>query len=148
NHTALRLFENRELDWAGSPLCIIPQEALLPLKKSHQLLSAPGAGVSWLRISTKEAPLNNIALRKALATAINRKELVDHVLQGNQKVALGIIPPAIGKRQTNLVSDGDVPAAWELFQKALEEMDLSKDDLPEITLIYPVEERAHKIAQT
>lgn len=148
NHTALRLYENQELDWVGSPLGIIPQEALVPLKKSHQILSATGAGVHWLRVSTKDAPLNNTSLRKALATAINRKELVEHVLQGNQKAAQAIVPPAIGKRQATLVADGDVPAAWELFQKALEEMDLSKDELPEITLIYPVDERSHKVAQT
>lgn len=147
NQTALRLYENRELDWAGSPLGGIPQEAILPLKRKHELLSTAGAGVHWLRINTGTPPLNSQPLREALALAINRKELVEHVLQGNQKAALAVVPPALSKHPGGLFPDGDIPGAWEAFQKALLEMDLSKDDLPPLTLIYPHDERTHKVAQ-
>lgn len=148
NHTALRLFENREIDWIGSPLGSIPQEAIIPLKKRHQLQAVLGAGVHWLRVNTHDPLLKSNSLRKALALAINRKQLVDYVLQGNQKKAESILPPSFSQRHNGLLVDGDIPVAWELFQKALAEMDLSKDDLGDITLIYPTDERSHKIAQT
>lgn len=147
NHTALRLYENKELDWAGSPLGTIPQEAILPLRRKHQLLATPGAGIHWIRVNTMEAPIKNKEFRKALAMAIDRKQLVDHVLQGNQKGATGIIPAAMSKKTAPFFKDGDIPAAWEAFQKALAQMDISKDDIPELTLIYPGDDRSHKVAQ-
>lgn len=146
-HTALALYENRELNWAGSPMDTIPQDAVATLKKRHQLRILPAAGVHWCRFNTGKSPFNSVHMRRALSLAIDRKALVTHVTQGNQQAALAIVPPEFGLARKKFFEDHDSPAAWESFQKGLDELNLSKDDLPEIVLSYASSDRNHKIAQ-
>lgn len=146
-HTALRLFENGEVDWVGSPLAKLPSDAIPALKGQHLLRTANAAGVHWLRTQTLSPPFNNEKMRKAFALAIDRKALVELVLKGSQKPAEGIVPPTIAARSHPYFEDADIPAAWNAFQEALKEMDLSIDDLPEIVYCYPTDDRAHKTAQ-
>lgn len=146
--TSLQLFETGKLDWAGSPLSEIPAEALATLKRQHQLKIAPAAGTHWLRVNTEKPPLNNLKMRKAFSYAIDRKALVDHVLQGNQAAAMGIVPPSLRLQNAPYFEDHDIPKAWYMFQEGLKELGMTKEDLPAITLCYGNSERNHKIAQT
>lgn len=146
-NTALRMYENQELDWIGSPMSFIPQDAIASLRAQEKLRFAPAAGTQWLKFNVDEAPLSNLDLRRALALAINRKELADHILQGGQEPATGIVPPVLGLGSKPFFEDHDVTEAWELFQKSLIEMHLDKDSLPQIALCYRSGDRAHKIAQ-
>ena len=66
-HTALRLFENGEIDWVGSPIGLLPPDALPSIQAQHQLRSAPGAGTHWFRANTLKAPFNNAKMRRAFA---------------------------------------------------------------------------------
>lgn len=145
--TALTLFENRELSWAGSPMGTLPQDAIATLKHRHQLHVLQAAGTHWCRFNTAKSPFQNIEMRRAFALSLDRKSLVEHVTQGNQQPAMAIIPPAFGLPQKAFFEDHDSPKAWEAFQKGLEELKLSKDDLPEITLSYIAGDRPHKVAQ-
>lgn len=86
-------------------------------------------------------------MRQALAWALNRQAIVDHVTQGNQKPALAIVPTSLGLQGSPFFTDNDGPKAWYAFQEALEEMKLSKDELPAIALCYGASDRNHKIAQ-
>jgi|688.fasta_scaffold54380_3 oligopeptide transport system substrate-binding protein len=147
NQTALRMFEKGELDWVGSPMGTLPTDALPFLKHQHQLLVSPAAGVHWFRFNTEKTPFNNRNMRKAFTLAINREHLVKFVTQGNQKTAESIVPPSFGLEKTRYFNDDAVPEAWYAFQEALEEMKISKDDLPKITLCYANAERNHKVVQ-
>lgn len=145
--TALQMFENGELGWAGSPLSAIPTDALGALKKAGQLQNAPGLGTHLLRLNTDRAPFGNAKIRRAFALAINRQELVDHVLQGNQAVALAFVPPTLWQEEP-LFKDGDVTQAQQLFQEGLAEAGLTKETIPPISISYSTaDERYHKIAQ-
>ncbi|MCE5317374.1 MAG: peptide ABC transporter substrate-binding protein, partial [Parachlamydia sp.] len=146
-HTALTLFENRELSWAGSPMGTLPQDAIATLKHRHQLHVLQAAGTHWCRFNTAKSPFQNIEMRRAFALALDRKALVEHITQGNQQPAMAIIPPAFGLPKKAFFEDHDSPKAWEAFQKSLEELKMSKDDLPEITLSYLAGDRPHKVAQ-
>jgi oligopeptide transport system substrate-binding protein len=146
-HTALRMYQNGELEWVGSPAGTLPQDAIATLKYRQQLKTAPAAGTHWFRINTAKMPLQSAKMRKAFAYAIGRKAIVENILQGHQKPATAIVPPSFKLDPTSYFLDNDTPKAWFLFQEALEEMRLSKDSIPSITLCYSNNSRNHRIAQ-
>lgn len=146
--TGLQLFQTGQLDWHGSPTSTLPADALQTLKAQGQLEILPGAGTHWIRFNTALSPLQNVKLRRALTFAIDRKSLVGHVLQGNQVPALAIVPPSLRLQDKPYFEDHDIPKAWALFQDALEELKISKDEFPTIALCYSQNERNSRIAQT
>jgi oligopeptide transport system substrate-binding protein len=146
--TALKLFETGQLEWAGSPLSTIATDALPELKEQGHLEIRPAAGTHWLRFNTGSGMLANAKFRSALSLAIDRHGLVEHVLQGSQKPATGIVPPPLWGNATRYFEDNDMPKAWSLFQEALNELNISKDDLQPLTICYASNERTNKIAQT
>jgi oligopeptide transport system substrate-binding protein len=147
DHTALTMYDRHELDWAGSPMGTLPQDAILPLKLQHRLHIRPAAGTHWFRFNTEKSPFSNLAMRKAFALALNRKDIVEHVTQGNQRPALSIVPPGLGLKDNAFIEDHAVTEAWKAYQEALEALKISKDEFPKITLCYANSERNHKIAQ-
>lgn len=147
-HTALQLFKAGQLDWIGSPLSTIPQDAIIPLKQQNKLQIEQGAGTHWFRINTHNPPFNNEKMRRAFALGVNRQAIVDHVTQGNQQPAIGIIPPSFGLAEQKFYSDNAVTTAQTLFDEALAEEGITKNQLPKIILSYASDDRNHKIAQT
>ncbi|MBA3723137.1 MAG: peptide ABC transporter substrate-binding protein [Parachlamydiaceae bacterium] len=146
NSTALSLFENGDLDWVGSPLSTIPTDALVSLKKQNRLNITPSAGVYLFRFNTLKPPFDQQKFRQAFSLALNRQDLVEHILQGNQTPAMGIIPPSFMKHKPHF-SDNNIAMAQQLFNEALAENHITKEQLPPITLCYANTERTHKIAQ-
>jgi oligopeptide transport system substrate-binding protein len=146
NATALSLFERGELDWMGSPLSTLPTDALGTLKKEERLNQTMGAGLFLMRFNTQKAPFDQVKLREAFSLALNRQELVDHVLQGNQIPALGLVPPTF-LNHPPFFRDYNLTKAQQSFKEALAAAHTSKEELPAITLCYANNERNHKIAQ-
>lgn len=144
--TALRLFESHQLEWAGSPLSIIPVDILPSLKKRGELHTVTAAGTHWFRINTEAPPFNNIKMRRAFGLSLNRNQIVKHVTLGEQKPATAIVPASFGLHKSYF-DDSDIPKAWYAFQEALQELGLSKDNIPAIKLCYATNERNQKIAQ-
>lgn len=146
NPTALQLFQRGELDWTGSPLSTLSIDALASLKDEGQLEVMPSAAVYIFRVNTQHPPFQHTKMRQAFALAINRQELVEHALQGNQQPAFGIIPPSFLQGEP-FFQDNDVALARQLFQEALKEQNLTLQNFPSISICYASNERAHKIAQ-
>lgn len=143
---AIQLFQRGELDWAGSPLSTLPTDSLKFLNEKKWLYTTPAAGLYFLRLNTEKFPLDTIKMRQALALALNRGDLVDHVLQGKQTPAFGIIPPSF-LAGPPLFNDNDTVFAKRLFAEALSEKSLVLKDFPTLYIQYAVGERNHKIAQ-
>lgn len=146
-HAAMQMFKNGELDWVGSPMSDIPQDAIQTLKEDDELRFAPAAGTHWFKFNIAKAPFNNEKLRKAFAYAIDRKSIVEHITQGEQIPATGIVPPVLGLTQTSYFEDHNTTIAWDLFQEALIEMNLEIETLPPISLCYKAGDRNHKLVQ-
>ena len=149
-HTQLRLFERGEFDWAGSPLGNFSLDAIRFWKSKPELNVQPVAGTYWFRVNTKAPPFENAKMRQAFALAIQRGEIIEHVTRGNQTLATGIVPPDLWGQQAAAdpyFSDGDWDEARQLFEEALGEMRLTRDQLPPVTLLYSNNERNSKIAQ-
>jgi len=146
NSTALHMFDQNELEWAGSPLSTIPIDALASLKQKGDLNIQPAHGVYFLRLNTEHPPFNNTKFRRALAFALNRTDLVQHVLQGNQIPAQGYLPSS-EEASKPLFRDHDVKLAKKLFAESLKEQGLTSSSLPTILVCYANNPRSHKIAQ-
>lgn len=146
-NTSYKMFESGELDRTGSPTSTLPQDAVSPLKEQQQLKIKPAFATHWIRFNVAKAPFDQSKMRKAFNLALDRRGIVDHVTQGNQKPAIGIVPPLSDWHQVFYYKDHDVTAAQTLFQEALTDMNLDKNSLPVITLYYTPSDRDHKIAQ-
>ena len=152
-HTELNMYENGELDWAGSPNSSIPPEALPTLKESlnvdQELFILPLAGTYCYKFNIKASPFHSTKIRRAFSCAIDRQSLIDNVLQSNQAVAKTLVPPWMKLSPANscLLNDNDQESAIVLFEEALEEEGWTRKTFPEITLIFSRSEKHQKIAQ-
>ncbi len=146
-HTSVHLFHAGALDWAGSPLSTLPQDAIANFKQQNLLQVTTGAGTHWFRFNTQNSPFNNESLRRAFGLALNRQAIVDHVTKGYQQPAIGIVPPVFGIGAQQYYPDHDTVAAKELFAKALSDLHITAKELPKITLNYNANDRNHKISQ-
>lgn len=145
-HTELNMYEQGELDWAGSPNSSIPPEALPSLKKLYpdELFMLPIAGTYCYKFNTQAPPFNSQKIRQAFSLAINRNELVNSVLQANQILATSLIPPCMGVSTTPIPKKRD-PVA--LFEAGLEQMNWTRESMPPITLMFSRSEKHQKVAQ-
>lgn len=142
--TELSMFENGDLDWAGSPLGDLPLDALQTLKESGKMQTQATAGTYWYIFNTSKAPFNNKKIRQAFAYAINRQDIVDNVVPFKSSAALGILPTTMAFKPEGYFQDGDVETAKTLLAQGLKE--LGTDKLPEVELIYNSSEANQRIA--
>ncbi len=145
--TELKMFEKNELDWAGSPLSTISVDAITDLKKSNILKSKELLGTYFIRVNTEKEILNQPSIRKALALAIDRQAIVEHVTQGNQSPATGLVPTCLNIQEESYFKDADVETAKKMFSEVLASSRVNKQALADLSLIYPSSERSHLIAQ-
>lgn len=129
--TEMQMFENKELDWAGSPISTLSLDRIKELKEKKILSSSPMSGTRFFRINIEKQPFNNLNIRKAFALSINRQAIVEHIMQGNQKVALQFLPTSIN----TYFQDADVQEAKIFWQKGLEELGILAENFPKVTLL-------------
>lgn len=138
----IKMFEQGELDWAGSPLSSLSVDVLAAFAKEGLLQSAPMQGTCFFRLNTREAPLHNEHIRQALALAIDRQSIVEHITQGGQRIALSLVPGS-----APCFADGDQKLAQHHLQLGLQELGCSIEQLPPLVLLYSVDQRNHRIMQ-
>jgi oligopeptide transport system substrate-binding protein len=144
--TAFSMQQNGELSWVGAPYSNFPPEALEMLKANKTLQKDPFLATNWIRTNTNYTPLNNREFRQSLAFAINRKDITQHVLQGEATVATGIVPISMGIQEKPYFTDNDEKMATELLSIALKKMNLTKETLPQLKLTFACTENSDKIA--
>jgi oligopeptide transport system substrate-binding protein len=145
--TELKMFEKGELDWAGSPLSTLPVTVLPHLKEKGQLQVKPFLATYFFRTNVESVPFSHPLMRKAFAMAIQRQEIVEHVTQGNQLPATGLLPPALGVAERPYFRDGDIEMAKAAFEEALTALNQQRETLPPLSLMYVAGDRNHLIAQ-
>lgn len=146
--TELDLFEKGAIDWAGKPLSSgLPSDAIPALKEQGRLQIQQMLATYFLEVNTTIFPLSYPKIRRALAYAIDRRSIVDHITQANEEIALGLVPPELEHPIQNPIEDHDIEQARQLFSEALGELGLKVDELPPLTISYNSHESHHKVAQ-
>ncbi len=146
-NTELTMFQNAELDWAGSPLSTLPIDAMPTLKQTGEVTTYPLSGVYYYIFNTKEFPFNNVHIRRAFTLSINRKAIIDNITQSGQIPAMAMIPPTMWKEQRHYFQDHDLKEARREFDLGLQELNINISQFPPITLSYNSSNAHHKIAQ-
>ncbi|MEM8728248.1 MAG: ABC transporter substrate-binding protein, partial [Chlamydiota bacterium] len=136
--TQLYMYEKDQLDWIGNPIGSLPPEALNILKKKEILSYLASPKVTWFFLNSETFPFNNKKMRQAFSYAIDRNEIVDHVLNRNALPAYGIIAPCFGLEQPGCFEDRQLDKAKRLFDEALTEEGLTLETFPGVTLKYSV----------
>jgi oligopeptide transport system substrate-binding protein len=131
---SLALFQKGEIDIVGDPFGSIPLEAIPPLIKSGRLKLLDNNSLYWLEVNTQDAMLSSPKIRKALALACNRKELIENLLRGEEKVALSILPPLLTLLEKPLFCDNDIASAQLLFAEGLRDLGLKSSSLPPLII--------------
>ncbi|MCH9610598.1 MAG: Oligopeptide-binding protein OppA [Chlamydiales bacterium] len=137
--TEYYMFEMGELDWAGSPLSALPLEFIPSLVEEGRAITSKTNGVYFFTLNCDVSPLNNPKVRRALSLAINRQEIVDHILQANEKAAFALVPGSPS------FFEDRCPYARALFEEGLAEEGYSSP--PVLTLSYNTHSQHQKIAQ-
>lgn len=146
--TELSLFDNGTIDWAGKPISVgLPTDSIPALAASGRLQTKPMAATYFYMFNVNKFPFNNEKLRKALAFAIDRKDIVKNIAKGNETPATCIVPPPFTLQTQECFKDADVEHAQRLFSEALEELNLTKESFPALVISYNTSEGHHKIAQ-
>jgi len=78
--TMLALYENDELHVSGFPSEEVPRILSDPVL-SQELRALPRPGVYYIGLNTLRPPTDNVLFRKALASAIDRKAIIENVVQ-------------------------------------------------------------------
>lgn len=134
--TQLFLYEKKELDWIGDPMCDLPLEAIDSLKSDSNYSTYESPDIYWYFVNTEKFPFTNKKLRKALAYAVNRQEIIDHIYHGGGMTAQGIVSPCFQIQNRPCFEDGNVEKAKILFEEALEELGLTRETFPTITIKF------------
>ncbi len=134
-NTALMLYQKGEIDWAGHPFTLLPDDALPRLKASQEFHSEPIDGVYWLCLNTEKAPLSSAKIRKALSLALDREALAHHLLCGETPCE-SILPTGMALLGNWEPSDHSLHLAQSLFEEGLEELHLRKEDFPTLEISH------------
>ncbi|WP_281869287.1 peptide ABC transporter substrate-binding protein [Brevibacillus parabrevis] len=145
DNTALSMFDNNELDWAGQPLGGLPTDAIPSLKEAGKLVVHPKATMYWYKINTTKGPLKNAKIRKALAYAVDRQSIVDNITQVGQVPTMGMLPQSMIIKPEGYFRDNDIETAKKMLAEGMQELGVTT--LPTITMSYNPTDRHKKIAE-
>lgn len=148
NNSEALLFEKNALDWLGSPISQnIATDLIATMKQRGALESFPVAGTFWFKFNTAQSPFDHAKLRRAFSYAINRNEIIQHILQGNEAVATGPLPPSMQIQPVPFYEDGQTTLAKTLFEEALAENGWTRETFPKVVLHHSPSDRINKIVQ-
>jgi len=139
-NTALNMYETGQLHWVTSP----PESVLEVLKEREDFYTAPQLSVYFYRLNVNRPPLDNVLVRRAIAMAIDRVEIVEEVMKMGQIPATTIVPPGLAGYKSAQGFVPDVAKARELLAEAGFP---GGRGMPRLTILYNTSEGHRSIAE-
>ena len=144
--TAYNMFKAGDLDWYGAPFSIgMPSEIITALEREKILHSSPTGLTARMDCCVTTPHLASPKIRKALACAINRKELVSYLLIGGDRPAATLVTESISLQQSPQFEDGNVELARQLFEEGCSELGYTKENYP--SLVIATRPRSKAVAE-
>lgn len=146
NNTAWQMYQTGEIDLLDN----LPSEVTgkLIADQAPDFHNAAELSTYYYNLNSDVKPFNNPKVRKALGMAIERQTIVEHVAQGGQMPAYGVVPPGMPdvsgdfRENAGALFEENLEEAKKLLAEGLAEEGLK--ELPEITLLYNTNE-VHKV---
>jgi oligopeptide transport system substrate-binding protein len=146
--TELQMFEEGTIDWAGPPLSIkLPSDAIPSLKKQGHLHITPISATYFFLFDLKHPLLKNQKIRQALSYTIDREGIVKSILGTGELAITSIVPPELSIHTTPFYDNSERNQARALFDEGLAELELTRDEIPDLSLSYNTSLHHHRIAQ-
>lgn len=132
--TALAMFEKKELDLVGDPFSALPLEAIPSVENSGHLHHRLISRIFYLLINNTTYPLDNRNLRRALALSLDRKQIAEHLFLGETPTC-SLLPRTLSSLEETVFECSD-ELALAYFEKALEELNITRETFPKIVFSY------------
>jgi peptide/nickel transport system substrate-binding protein len=123
------------------------QPDLIPYLTSHSDLSveeSPGTTFQYLIFNLRDTRLRDVRVRRAIALAINRQQIVESMLRGTARVATGILTPENWAYEDSVMRYSYEPAA---ARRMLEEAGYSANDR-RLRFVYKTTPEGRRLAET
>lgn len=134
-HTEFFLFEKGEYDVMGDTFDSIPEDLLSTAKQDPRFQTGVISRIYWLYLNTETPPFHSASIRKAFAYAINRQNLVKNFLTTDIGCTT-ILPKTLTLLDETLGIDENREKAVLFFEQGLQELGLTRETFPKITLSY------------
>lgn len=149
NTAAINSFKSGEIDMVEVTDHLLANE----LKNSNSRVETYNAGiVQYITMNNEDPVLCNVNIRKSLSYALDRKTLVEKVVNDGSKEAFGFVSPIVGghegkfrKQAGDLFKDNDIDTARKLLKKGLDELGLS--EMPKTTFLINDQDISKRDAQ-
>jgi oligopeptide transport system substrate-binding protein len=147
--TALTMFDTGQLDLSDE----LPRPEIPRLMAEGFIKQSPSIGTYYYMFNTRKPPFNDPRVRKALALAIDRDQIVKYITKAGEKPAFGFVPygiPDAGSHQVFRKIGGDyfknnnVGEAKKLLAAA-GYSDINK--FPVVEILYNTNETNKQIAE-
>ncbi len=150
--TAYQMFKQKDLHFGEAPGEIPPELTGKVIEKGEAKVS-DDSGLEFYRFNVKEEPFTNAKIRKAFALAVDRKAIVEQVVQGGQQPAYAYVAPGTMSESGDFRDQGEdyiQDAQWEEAKKLLEEgmKEEGWTKLPRVTILFNKDEKHKKVAET
>lgn len=133
--TAYNMFKAGDLDWYGAPFSLsTPSEIITTLENDKLLYSAPTGPTLRIDCCVTKPHLASPKIRKALACAINRKELVSYLLIGGDRPATSLVTESFSLQRKPQFDDGNAERARQLFEEGCAELGYTPQTYPPLVL--------------
>lgn len=139
-NTALNMYETGQLQWLTDPPSLLINE----LKRRDDYLSAPWLCIYFFRVNTTRPPMDNPKVRRALAMALDRQQIVSQITKAGQQPAFSLVPPGMGGYQSRDRFRHDVDEAKRLLAEAGFP---GGRGFPKVTLLYNTREIHRAVAE-
>ncbi|MDX8430585.1 MAG: peptide ABC transporter substrate-binding protein [Candidatus Algichlamydia australiensis] len=142
--TALKMFEQGELDFVGGVMCQLPIDLVGHYIQENKARLKPFPATARFYFNNRIPPFHNKKIRKGISLAIDREAIVQALAPLPAKVATGVVPPLLKSEDSTYPANiaGDARA---IFEEGLREEGL--ESLPEIPLLYAISEMHDKVVQ-
>jgi oligopeptide transport system substrate-binding protein len=130
---AFQRFEKKEVDWIGNPFG--GWNVSYHGSKEGKIVSFPDTWVCWCVFNANDYPFNHTKLRQAFSYAIQRDEIIVNPFFPLNS-AYSILLPHYRKKLHSLFPKYDPNQAKILFNEALNELGITLEQFPPLTLIF------------
>lgn len=147
----------------------IPAENISQFQGSPDMVTTPTAATYYLALNVKDPTLKDVHIRKALAMAIDRQQLISGIIK-TALPATALVPPGMpgsspdksfreeygnpqyavndnGKQVLGYFPAFDATQAKQELQKGMQELGLSNPSDVKITLLYPNRPNAKPVSE-